>query len=188
MLLDASASEMPTRILGPAGPTFLALGDDGHLLAVAQSATDLVDLYSLKAARPVALATLRVASPAAQTFTVALSPDGRLLAASGTDGTVTLYDVSDPSHPAHLATLGGFTSTVYDVTFGPGGRTLAAASNDGSVRQWDLSQPARPVSYTHLDVYKRQLISPRVAVPLPQHGMVEGLRRFGRVAICGRVR
>jgi WD40 repeat protein len=144
ILLDASASEMPTRILGPSGPTFLAIGDDGHLLAVAQSATDRVDLYSLKAVRPVALATLRVASPPAQTFTVALSPDGQLLAASGTDGTVTLYDVSDPSRPAHLATLRGFTSTVYDVTFGPGGRTLAAASNDGSVRQWDLSQPARP--------------------------------------------
>jgi WD40 repeat protein/transcriptional regulator with XRE-family HTH domain len=143
-LLDASASEMPTRILGPSGPTFLSIADHGHLLAVAQSATDRVVLYSLNAARPIAIATLHVAGPSAQTFTVALSPDGRMLAASGTSGAVTLFGLSNPSRPTHLATLGGFTSTVYDVTFGPDGRTLAAASNDGSVRQWDLSQPSRP--------------------------------------------
>src|ERR1700739_2178219 len=29
-LLDVTAGEMPTRLLGPAGETDLALGDDGH--------------------------------------------------------------------------------------------------------------------------------------------------------------
>ena len=144
MLLDASASEMPTRILGPSGHFPSHRGRRPSARGRPVRHRPRRPLLPVKAPRPVALATLRVASPAAQTFTVALSPDGRLLAASGTDGTITLFDVSDPSRPTHLATLRGFTSTVYDVTFGPGGRTLAAASNDGSVRQWDLSQPARP--------------------------------------------
>ena len=96
-LLDASASEMPTRILGPSGPTFLSIADHGHLLAVAQSATDRVVLYSLNAARPIAIATLHVAGSSAQTFTVALSPDGRMLAASGTSGAVTLFDCPTPA-------------------------------------------------------------------------------------------
>lgn len=143
-LLDASASEMPARILGAAGPTFLAMADHGHLLAVAQSATDDVKLYSLGAGRPVALTTFRVAPSTANTFAVALSPDGRFLAAAGTSGTVALFSLSDPSHPVRLATLGGFRSTVYDVAFGPRGWSLAAASNDGSVRQWDLSKAGRP--------------------------------------------
>jgi WD40 repeat protein/transcriptional regulator with XRE-family HTH domain len=143
-LLDASAAEMPTRILGPVGPTSLAVGGDGHLLAVAASTTDQVRLYSLGRTRPVALAAFAAAAPPVETFTVALSPNGRLLAAGGTNGTVALFDLSDPSHPTRLATLRGFTSTVYDVTFGPGGRSLAAASNDGSVRQWDLSPLDRP--------------------------------------------
>ncbi|MGH9104738.1 MAG: helix-turn-helix domain-containing protein [Acidimicrobiales bacterium] len=144
MLLDASASEMPARILGPAGPTFLATGNRGHLLAVAQSATDDVKLYALGVTRPLALATLHVARPPTETFTVALSPNGRLLATGGTNGTVALFDLSDPSRPTRLATLGGFSSTVYGVTFSPGGRSLAAASNDGSVREWDLSDLTRP--------------------------------------------
>jgi WD40 repeat protein len=143
-LLDASASEMPERILGPSGPTSLAIGDHGRLLAVAESATDDVKLYALGKTRPIGLATLQVASPSAEVYTVALSPDGRLLASGGTDGEVALVDLSDPSHPKRLATLRGFTSTVYDAAFAPGGRFLAAASNDGSVREWDLSDPAKP--------------------------------------------
>ncbi len=144
-LLDASASEMPTRLLGPLGPTSLALGNNGHLLAVVASATDEVELYSLgPSGRLAPLTRLRVASPPAQTFTLALSPDGRFLAAGGTNGVVTVYDLSHPARPVFLASLHGFGSTVYDVSFGPQGRTLAAADNDGSVRQWDLSRLARP--------------------------------------------
>jgi WD40 repeat protein/transcriptional regulator with XRE-family HTH domain len=144
-LLDASASEMPTRLLAPVGPTSLAVGDYGHLLAVAASASDEVAIYSLGAtARPVLLANVRVATPPAETFTVALSPDGRLLAAGGTSGVVTVFDLSRPGRPVLLASLHGFNSTVYDLTFGPQGRSLAAADNDGSVREWDFSRPSRP--------------------------------------------
>jgi WD40 repeat protein/transcriptional regulator with XRE-family HTH domain/energy-coupling factor transporter ATP-binding protein EcfA2 len=143
-LLDASASEMPTRILGPAGPTSISLGGRGHLLAVAGSATDEVKIYSLNTTPPSVIGTLPVAPAAADTFTVALSPDGQLLAAGGTTGAVTLFNVSHPVHPRRLATLGGFASTVYDVAFSPSGRYLAAASNDGTVRQWDLAKLRRP--------------------------------------------
>jgi WD40 repeat protein/transcriptional regulator with XRE-family HTH domain len=144
-LLDASASEMPTRLLGPSGPTSLAVGDDGHLLAVVASASDEVELYSLgPTGRPGPLARLRVASPPAQTFTMALSPDGRLLAAGGTSGVVSVFDLSHLARPVLLASLHGFSSTVYDVSFGPQGRSLVAADNDGTVRQWDLSRPSRP--------------------------------------------
>lgn len=153
-LLDASASEMPTRILGPPGPTSVAVDRGGHLLAVAESATDEVDLYALgagtlgpntlSAARPRPLAAVRVARPPTQTYTVALSPDGRLMAAGGTSGQVTLFALPRSGHPRLLATLGGFKSTVYDVAFAPGGHLLAAASNDGSVRQWHISPTGRP--------------------------------------------
>ena len=144
-LLDASASEMPTRVLGPPGPTSAAVDAGGHLLAVAESATDKVELYALGKAHPRHLATVLVARPPNdQTYTVALSPDGRLMAAAGTSSKVALFALSPSGRSRLLATLGGFKSTVYDVAFGPGGHSLAAASNDGTVRQWRLSAGGRP--------------------------------------------
>lgn len=143
-LLDASASEMPMRLLGPVGTTCIALARRGQLLAVVGSASDKADLYALSDARPRLLARSRVGSPPNQTFTVALSPDGRLMAVGNTDGKVLLFTLSPLYRLRLLATLGGFQSTVYDVAFSPSGRSLVAASNDGTVRQWYLGQPSRP--------------------------------------------
>lgn len=143
-LLDASANEMPTRILGAPGPTSAAIDQDGRLLAVAASATDQVQLYTLGTDRLRPAAAVRVAQPPSQTFSVALSPDGKLMAAAGTNAEVTLFALAPPSHPRLLAKLGGFKSTVYDVVFGPRGHSLAAASNDGSVRQWRISATGPP--------------------------------------------
>ncbi len=144
-LIDATAGEIPTRLLGPVGPEFLAAGADGRILAVAQSATDTVEIYNQSTNPPTRLAQVRL-PPGGQAFAVALSPDGRLLAAGGTADRVQMWNVSDPARPRPLATLGGFSSTVYSVAFSPGGRRLAAADADGTVHRFDLSSTGRPVA------------------------------------------
>ncbi|MEU2391743.1 WD40 repeat domain-containing protein [Streptomyces sp. NPDC007369] len=78
---------------------------------------------------------------------VAYSPAGRLLAASGTDGTLHLWDTADPAHPKRLGTPlpGSFNALV----FSPDGRTLATTDNRQEfavTTLWDLSDPARPTS------------------------------------------
>ena len=83
---------------------------------------------------------------------MAFSPDGRTLAAAGADGTVWLWNVTDPARPARLGQpLAGPTDTVTSVTnavssvvFSPDGRTLAAARADGTVWLWNVTDPARP--------------------------------------------
>src|SRR5579875_966917 len=50
-LLDTTAGEMPTRLLGPAGPTALALGDDGHRVAIAYRSAGQVRIYTLRQAQ-----------------------------------------------------------------------------------------------------------------------------------------
>ncbi|MEU1075856.1 helix-turn-helix domain-containing protein [Streptomyces sp. NPDC005878] len=69
---------------------------------------------------------------------VAFSPDGRLLASGGADGTVRIWDTA---RHRETATLTGHDGPVTAVAFAPGGHRLATAGTDGSVRLWDV--PAR---------------------------------------------
>ncbi|MFI7673513.1 helix-turn-helix domain-containing protein [Actinophytocola sp. NPDC049390] len=76
---------------------------------------------------------------------VALSPDGRLLAAGGLDGGTQLWDVRDPARPVPVgAPLTGLTTQSEFVIFSPDGRTLAAGGDENTVWLWDVTDPARP--------------------------------------------
>ncbi|MFF7633315.1 caspase family protein [Kitasatospora sp. NPDC008050] len=76
---------------------------------------------------------------------VAFAPGGRILAAASEDGTVTLWDTSDPHSPRTLgAPLAGNAAGVYAVAFSPDGHTLAAGGADDHVLLWDVSTPDHP--------------------------------------------
>jgi WD40 repeat protein len=78
---------------------------------------------------------------------VAFAPDGTTLATASTDGTVILWDLTDPAQPGRLGQpLTGHTEGVNSVAFAPdgttlaaGGTTLAAGGTDGTVILWDLT-------------------------------------------------
>jgi WD40 repeat protein len=79
---------------------------------------------------------------------VAFSPHGNEVATGADDGSVRLYDVSDPAHPALVATGRGSGSPVYTVAFAPDGKTIAAASVDNRVRLWTVPPGAGAGSLT----------------------------------------
>ncbi len=164
-LLDTTAAEIPTRLLGPAGHTGLALGDDGHRVAISYQSTGQVKVYSLRQAQLTPLATVTLGSRTARIDSLALSRRGDLLAVGDSGGQVALWSLAEPSHPLRLAALRAGTGAVHGLSFSPGGAALAAADADGAVQRWSLTDrhhptaagplaaPGRPplqaVSYSH---------------------------------------
>ncbi|WP_157488801.1 serine/threonine-protein kinase [Pseudofrankia sp. DC12] len=74
---------------------------------------------------------------------VAVTPNGKTLAAASQNGTMALWDISRPAQPRALPALStGDTTGMMAVAFAPGGLTLASASRNGTVQLWDVSVPS----------------------------------------------
>ncbi len=137
---DPASNDSVNAVAISPGGNLIATGyGDGH-----------VQLWRWRGARLVPLGTPRVASqlPAGSTNQVefvAFSPDGKLLASGSDDGTVRLWDITDPARPASLSLTHDPGDAVFSVAFSPNGHVLAAASADDKVRLWNVADPARPV-------------------------------------------
>ncbi|MBL8186796.1 MAG: serine/threonine protein kinase, partial [Acidobacteria bacterium] len=69
-------------------------------------------------------------------FSVAFSPDGKLLASAGDAPTIKLWDTTNWREAAALT---GHQQLIRAVAFSPDGKTLASASDDRLVKLWDVA-------------------------------------------------
>ncbi|BCM70370.1 hypothetical protein CFC35_08295 [Streptomyces sp. FBKL.4005] len=76
---------------------------------------------------------------------MALSPDGRLLAVGHTSASFSLWDVTDPARARRLArTDVGHIGPVGAIAFSPDGSRVATGSVDGALVLWDVTDRSRP--------------------------------------------
>ncbi|HZX39219.1 MAG TPA: WD40 repeat domain-containing protein, partial [Streptomyces sp.] len=88
--------------------------------------------------------------PEGQTYSLAFSPDGRVLAAGGEGGRLRLWDVSEPSAPRLRTDRVVARTALISLTFSREGQSLVTGNGiskgrSAEVRLWDVRNPARPV-------------------------------------------
>jgi WD40 repeat protein len=138
-------------VFGRFGLTFCPQGDllaynfgpDARLIEVASGGLALT-LAANKPPRPVRGQWRAVA--------VAVSPDGRLVAAGANDGTIRVWDAIAGAELAVLEHAG----LVNALSFSPDGKTLASAADDGTALVWSLGDAnvPKPTSTAKFDEAK----------------------------------
>jgi WD40 repeat protein len=131
----------------------LSFSPDGHLLASASDNGTVVLWNIASPARAARTGTLTIPPPAAPSqpgdIAVSFSPDGHLLASASDSGTVVLWNIADPAHPANTATLHAAVPSPAPVTFCPDaalafsadGHTLTTVQDSTTATQWNVTGP-----------------------------------------------
>ncbi|MFF3672283.1 WD40 repeat domain-containing protein [Microtetraspora malaysiensis] len=149
--MDSLVSERRAALLGSINVRAVALSADGRT-ALTSDLEQGVVLWALSRTQQpgrrsldaIKLATLK--SDAGGVGALALTPDGRTALTGYDDGSASIWDLADKSHPVETATLGepDDATAVRYVALTPDGKTALIGHDDGSVTMWDPTKKYRP--------------------------------------------
>jgi WD40 repeat protein len=113
--------------------------------------------------------------------TVAIAPDGKLMASAGLDGAVLLWDLGSGQVRATLPSHGW---QAVALAFSPDSKLLAAGYEDGAVKLWDASSQERGTLRGHLDTVNALAFTPdnKTLISCSEDGTV---KLWDFAAACG---
>ncbi|MFG2732119.1 WD40 repeat domain-containing protein [Streptomyces canus] len=161
------AAEPNTPLTAPKLPLFAPVGDaftsdTGTVSAVAFSpdsrllATRCGNVIRLSDPTSLASVSTLTGSREMSFSQMVFSSDGHLIAAGGSDGSVHLWRLSQPSGDKTVTTPIGM---IWSVALSPEGNLVAAGSADGTVRLWGLNDQAYVVGITDLTGHAKDVYS-----------------------------
>ncbi|MCP2196875.1 WD40 repeat [Lentzea flava] len=93
----------------------------------------------------------RAITSGATIVVAAFSNDGKTLAASDQNGTIGLWNVTDPANPVKTGSFSvPKTDTVWQIEFSQDDRTLVIANGSRELQLWDVRNPAAPRAHPAL--------------------------------------
>jgi RNA polymerase sigma factor (sigma-70 family) len=128
---DPDTGQLRRRLKQASPVTLVAWSSDGRTIA---TAGQLVQLWDVDKGEPIAT----LSGDRHYKRSIAISPDGHILATAGTDSLIRLWDARTGEL---IETLKGHDGEVYAVAFSPDGKTLASVSQDQTARLWPISSP-----------------------------------------------
>ena len=177
----AAGGSVVSSVSGVPQGASIELSPDGRTFAVADNANGTIHLLDPATGRRLG----DLAGEPGLAEDLAFSPDGRLLAAGGDTGTITLWDVAARTRTQTLAA----GEEVVSLLFSPDGSVLYSTSMDGTNTRWDTTgwrgfgTTARlpvPTAYQGWD--QLRLAGPMLAV-LPADGTVVAVGGDGLVLL-----
>jgi WD40 repeat protein len=136
-LWDLDSDQLVLKIPGTRPP--LAINAAGTLLA-ASASNDTVGLWQI----PDGVLLREIDKGTQWTISLALSPDGSLLAIGRDDGSLNFWHTAD-GQQAGLE-MSGHHGQINALAFSLDGSLLASASRDKTILVWDVAQPAQPLA------------------------------------------
>jgi len=135
LVWDLASGKLARRIGDLTGQVrALAFSPDGRTLAVALGVPGRAGAVALVDFETGAATTLQETKD--EMLAVAISPDGKFLAAGGTDTVVRVWSLPDKQP---VATLKEHTDWISGLSFSPDSKLLATGSADKTVRLWDTA-------------------------------------------------